>query len=111
LESLRAQLGVALLDGLSLASAGGALVGGADQLLAALREGTIAELVLASDAAERTLRNLRDAGPDVPTTVIELSREALGARIGTAPRAAVGITGASAAAHLLRTLRRLRATS
>jgi predicted RNA-binding protein YlxR (DUF448 family) len=110
-DAVRAQLGVALLDGLSLASAGGALVGGADQLLAAIGEGRIEELVLASDAADRTLRRVREAGPDVPATVVDLSREALGARIGTAPRAAVGITGAPAAVHLLRTLRRLRATS
>jgi predicted RNA-binding protein YlxR (DUF448 family) len=109
-DAVRAQLGLALLDGLSLAAAGGALVGGADVLLAALRQGEIAELVVASDAAERSVRNLREAAPDVPATVVDLTRDALGTRIGSPPRAAVGVRPATAASHLLRTLRRLRAT-
>jgi len=63
---------------------------------------------VARDAAERTVRNVRDAGPGVPVTVVDLSREALGSRIGRAPLAAVGVPDAKAAGHLLRTLRRLR---
>jgi hypothetical protein len=106
--TVRELLRVALLDGLSLAAAGGALVGGADVLETALREGRILELVVARDAAERTVRNLREAGPGVPVTVVDLSREALGSRIGRAPLAAVGVPDAKAAGHLLRTLRRLR---
>jgi len=109
--TVRSLLRAALLDGLSLAAAGGALVGGADQLEAALREGRVLELVVASDAAERTVRHLRDAAPNVPSTVVDgLSRDALGARIGRGSLAAVGVVDAPAARQLLRTLRRFRDT-
>jgi predicted RNA-binding protein YlxR (DUF448 family) len=107
--TVRSLLRAALMDGLSLAAAGGALVGGADLLEAALKSGRIRELVVASDAAERSVKNLRDAAPDVPTTLADgLTRDALGARIGRGSLAAVGVSDLPAARHLLRTLRRLR---
>ncbi len=106
---VRSLLRAAVLDGLSLAAAGGGLVGGADLLEAALREGRVLEVVVASDAAERTVRHLRDAAPEVPTTVVDgLTRDVLGARIGRRSLAAVGVADVPAARHLLRTLRRLR---
>jgi predicted RNA-binding protein YlxR (DUF448 family) len=106
--TVRSLLRATLLDGLSLAAAGGALIGGADLLEAALREGRIRELLVATDAADRTVRNLKEAAPDVPVTLLDLSRDALGARVGRAPLAAVGVADAPAAVHLLRTLRRVR---
>lgn len=99
----------AVLDGLSLARAGGGLVGGHDAIEAAARDGRVVELVVASDASERTVADLRAAGPDLAATVVPLDREALGARVGTAPRAALGVTSAPSATHLRRQLHRFRA--
>jgi len=99
----------ALADGLSQAAAGGALIGGNDALGRALVAGQIAEVVLANDAAERTERELRrEAREGVPFTVSPLDRDALGARVGRAPLAAVGVLAEGASVHLRRQLRRLR---
>jgi len=99
----------AVEDGLSLAAAGGALVGGHDALERALEEGRIAEVVVASDASERTVGGLRRvAGDDVPFVVLSATREALGTRVGKRSRAALGVLVAPASTHLLRQLHRLR---
>lgn len=109
LSALRDGVERALLDGLSLAAAGGALVGGHDAIEVAAREGRLVALVVASDAAARTLRDLVSAGPDVAVTTVALDRDALGRRVGQAPRAALGVTADRSAAHLVRQLQRLRA--
>ncbi|MEQ1570433.1 MAG: DUF448 domain-containing protein [Myxococcota bacterium] len=94
-------------DGLSLASRAGALIGGHDAVEFAIRDGRVAELVVASDAAERTVRDLaRD--PSMPITSVPLSKDDLGARIGQPPRAVVGIVASPAFRHLREQLRRLR---
>jgi len=96
-------------DGLSMAAAGGALVGGHDALERALVEGRVAEVVVAMDASERTVADLRTvAGEDVPFTVIAASRDALGNRVGQGSRAALGVLSVPASRHLLRQLHRLR---
>ena len=99
----------AVQDGLSMAAAGAALVGGHDALQRALAEGRVAEVVVAADASERTVADLRGtAGGDVPFTVISASRDALGRRVGQGSRAALGVLAAPASRHLLRQLHRLR---
>lgn len=98
----------ALLDGLSLAAAGGGLVGGHDQLELALRDGRVAELVIASDAAERTVKSLLAAAGDLPSTAIPLDREAMGVRVGHGSRAVLGVLPVPVTVHLARQLRRWR---
>jgi hypothetical protein len=107
---LRERVQSAALDGLSQAAAAGALVGGHDRLAAELAQGTVVEVVLASDASPRTVASLREvARPGVEFTALPLDREALGARVGRGSRAALGVRRSRAAAHLLSQLRRLRA--
>jgi len=106
---LREHVERALLDGLSMAAAAGALVGGRDLLEQALREGLVVEVAIASDAADRTIGALRQvAAEDVEFTELPIDREALGHRIGKGARAAVGIRRSRATEHLRRQLRRLR---
>lgn len=108
-EDLRAAVVRALADGLSLAAAGGALVGGFEALAQGLADGEVDEVAVASDAADRTDHDLRRSAPErVVFTVIPFDRDALGARVGRAPLAAVGVRPAGASAHLRRQLRRLR---
>lgn len=98
----------ALGEGLSMAAASGSLVGGHDVLSRELEAGRVAMVACASDAAERTTTSLqRVAGEDVTFVTIPLGREALGARVGRGPRAAVGVLPTRGAAHLRAQLRRL----
>lgn len=101
----------AIEDGLSMASAAGALVGGRAMLVDALQHRAILGVVVAHDASERTLQDLREAAHEgVPFTTLNfLSTAELGARTGKGMRAAVGIRSSRAAHHLLRQLRTLRA--
>lgn len=94
-------------DGLSQAAASGALVGGFDLLAAALREHQIRAVLVASDAAERTQRELRAIAPDVSFVPVPWNREELGYRIGKGSRAALGVKSSRSSAHLLRQLHRL----
>lgn len=99
----------AAMDGLSLASAAGALVGGHDALERELTQRRIAAVVVAEDASERTVASLQSAaGPDVSFVVLPLTRDALGHKIGRGPRAALGVTSSRSASHLRQQLRRLR---
>jgi predicted RNA-binding protein YlxR (DUF448 family) len=105
----REALDRALLDGLSMASASGALVGGQDVLVAALTAGQVVEVLLASDCAPRTERHLRAAAREgLPFTRLTILAADLGLQVGRGPRAAVGVRSSRAAAHLLRQLHRLR---
>ena len=109
LERVREAIGRAVGDGLSQAQAGGALVGGHDVLEDALSHGRVADVVVASDASERTIDSLRRAaGEQVPFTPSDLDREALGKRVGRGPLAAVGVLPSAASTHLRRQLRRSR---
>jgi len=100
----------ALRDGLSLAAAGGGLVGGHDALVDALRNERVRVVMTASDAAERTLRSIAGAIPTgVESVALPMTRDALGTQVGQGARAALGVLPVPASAHLLRQLRRLRA--
>ena len=116
--TVRGAVQASALDALSVAAKAGALVGGFDVLEASLRRGEVIEVVLASDASERTVSSLqtvsapRDGVVDqVPFTVIALDREALGARVGRGSRAALGVLRSKACTPLRTQLRRLRALS
>lgn len=109
-EQYRAALQRALEDGLSMAAAAGALVGGNAVLQQALRRSEVDEVLVAHDASERTLRQLHEAAPEgvTFTTVPWLTAASLGHRIGRGLRAAVGVKPSRAARHLRLQLRRLR---
>lgn len=98
----------AVLDGLSLAARAGALVGGHDAIEIAIGDGRVSELVLANDAAERSVRDLLRLAGDRPVTRLPIDREGLGVRVGQPPRAALGLIPVPAFAHLRTQLRRLR---
>lgn len=99
----------ALEDGLSMASAAGALVGGQERLTAALRKGELTHVVLASDIAEGSEKKVRAAASDRVVIVrCHLQTTDLGDRVGKGPRAALGIRSSRSATHLIRQLRRLR---
>lgn len=111
-QQFRDALTRALEDGLSMASAAGALVGGNALLQEALGKGEVDEVLVANDASARTLRQLREAAPEgvTFTEVPWMSAASLGHRIGRGLRAAVGIRPSRASRHLrvqLRMLRRL----
>ncbi|MEQ1504419.1 MAG: YlxR family protein [Myxococcota bacterium] len=97
-----------VIDGLSLAAAAGAVIGGHDVLEMGLRDGRVVELIFASDAAERTVGDLLRASGDRPVTRLPLDKNTLGAKVGQAPRAALGLVPAPAFRHLRDQLRRLR---
>jgi len=108
-EPLTQQVLAGLMDGLSMAAAGGALVGGHDALCTALRHREIIAVAVANDASDRTLESLRgEAGQDVVFAEVPLDRGTLGGQTGHGSRAAVGATRDGAAIHLVRQLRRLR---
>jgi ribosomal protein L7Ae-like RNA K-turn-binding protein len=106
--ALRQRVLDAVLDGLSLASAAGQVVGGHDAVELAIRDGRVAELVVASDASGRTVADVVRGAEGLPTTVLPLDKERLGARIGHPPRAVVGIVASPAFRHLREQLHRLR---
>ena len=114
LANLRDQVVRAIADGLSLAQASGALIGGHDVMIHGINDGDVVEIIVANDASERTIDDLRKAvegsvHPNVPFTQIPMDRDTLGARIGRGSRAALGVKASRAAVHLRRQLRRLRA--
>ena len=97
------------LDGLSLAAASGSLIGGHDKLLTALSNNEVVWVITAQDASERTLLSLRKgASKRVAFQRIDLDSEALGVRVGSSPRAAIGVRRSSATSYLLKQLHRLR---
>ena len=105
---LRAVIYRQALDGLSMAQAAGALVGGRDLLSRALRAEDCVAVVVATDASPRGMAEFRAiAGDAVPFVTLNLDRDGLGARIGKGPRAALGVRRSRAAAHLIRQLHRL----
>jgi predicted RNA-binding protein YlxR (DUF448 family) len=95
----------AILSELSRAAASGQVIGGHDKLAMALRDGNIAWVLVARDAAAGTRKSLeRAAGPGLPFHDVDLDRDALGARVGQAPRAALGVPSSRASAVLARWL-------
>ena len=99
----------AVRDGLSMAAASGALVGGKRLLEKAIKNGSVRHVVFASDASERTVSEfLGLPSEDLISVQLTLNRDALGAAIGKGERAALGIRSCRGSMHLIRQLRRLR---
>lgn len=97
-----------VLHGLSLAAAGGHLVGGHDEVVRHLQRGGVACVVTATDASARTLRSIRGAADDsVPFVALALTRVELGARVGARERAVLAVRAVPATATLVLQLRRL----
>jgi hypothetical protein len=91
----------AILAELSRVAASGQAVGGHDKLAAVLREGRIACVFVAHDAASGTMASLRRAaGPSLPFHPLGLDKDALGTRVGQPARAAVGVPSSRASAVL-----------
>lgn len=90
-----------VLQALSRVAAAGQVVGGHDVLRDAIARGEVTHVLVASDAAPRTLRSLeRSASDSVTFHTLELTRDALGSQVGQPPRAAVGVPSSRAAAPL-----------
>ena len=96
-----------VLDLLSLAARAGLVASGADQLEGALRAGEVLALVLACDASAQTTDKIQSIQPDVFCVTLPLTREALGARVGKGPRAALGFRPGSVTRAMLKQLPRL----
>jgi predicted RNA-binding protein YlxR (DUF448 family) len=107
-ERLRAAIDAALVSGLSLAAAGGGVVGGRSAVEQALAEERATHVLLAADAAERTVRAIETAARDVPTLRLARSTDELGHLTGKAPRAVLAVLDTASSVHLRRQLRRLR---
>ena len=108
-DGLADQLKEAILrgihHGLSQASAGSALVGGADVLRAAVQRSEVHTVVLASDASERVTRKLASVASKATVFItLPIDKETLGARVGKGSRAAVGVVSATSSVYLIRLL-------
>ncbi len=104
---IRASIARSALDGLSIAAAAGALIGGQERLSEALLSGKVDLVVVASDAAERTLERLETAGEEAEFISSPWTSEQLGARVGRGALAAVGLTTVGSTRSARRWLRRL----
>ena len=100
----------AVLDGLSIAAAAGALVPGQDRVGRALLAGRLEAVVLCDDLSSRTRDTVRAQTDGVALLVtLPLSSVEVGARTGRGPTGVFGVPPARPARHLLRWLRRLHA--
>jgi uncharacterized protein len=98
-----------VMDGLTQASASGALIGGMDRLSLALSRGQVTWVATASDASQRTLETLEERAQSACSFIpVPLSKADLGGMLGSGARAAVGIVPTQGSVHLRRQLRRLR---
>jgi uncharacterized protein len=106
LDRLRLVLGSDLKDALGVAARSGSVRGGAE-VLARLNPGSgVVALVVAEDAAPRSVVAVTRLLPDVPVYHPPLDRNALGATVGKGPRAVLAVSPGSASRRLLRVLRR-----
>ncbi len=107
LSVLRDWLRRTIMDALSIAAAGGGVMGGFERLLQAITAEQIGFLVLADDAAERTVRSICGrADEPLPTVRVGLTRDELGAVVGQPQRAALGVLDVSSSHYLLTQLKR-----
>jgi hypothetical protein len=106
-QRVRDAVNHAVAEALSIAAAGGGLARGRSALLQAVQEGRSSILLLASDAAERTVRQV-EALDDVVVHRLPLTVDALGQRVGRGGLAVVAVLDVPCSKHLRRQLRRLR---
>jgi len=84
-----------VLELLSLAARAGQVAGGAEQLTEALKAGQLRLVLLASDTSEESIAKIKSSSGSIPCVKMELDKEALGARVGKGPRAALGLRAGS----------------
>ena len=105
LEQIKEAVLRGIQHGLSQASAGSGLIGGADLLRTAMQRSEVHTVVLASDASDRVQRKLSAVNrKGISFVRMPINKDALGARVGTGPRAAVGVLPASSSVYLIRLL-------
>ncbi len=97
----------AVAEALSMAAAGGGLARGRSAVQQAVVDGRTSSVLLASDAAERTARQI-EAMEGVRVLRLPLTVDALGHRVGRGSLAVVAVLDVPCARHLRRQLRRLR---
>jgi len=109
---IRQSVETALFHGLSLAAAGGGLVVGIERLSHAIREGRVTDVMVARDAATRTVQSLQRVLDDTESEQVRLpipwSREAIGTQIGQGPCAVLGVVPMPATDYLRAQLQRFR---
>ena len=105
LEQIKEAIFRGINHGLSQASAGSALVGGADLLRAAIQRSEIDTVVLASDASDRVTRKLSVVASDAISFItLPIDKDTLGARVGKGSLAAVGVGSTTSSVYLIRLL-------
>lgn len=110
-ERVRGAVEHAVAEALSMAAAGGGLARGRSAVQQAVQqavlEGRTSYVLLASDAAERTTRQI-EAMEGARVLRLPLTVDALGQRVGRGSLAVVAVLDVPCARHLRRQLRRLR---
>lgn len=109
IASIRAHVEQGVKDGLTMAAAAGALVVGRDRLLTAIQADSIVLVGVSSDAADRTVEDVTEAGQGPTIVRLPWTSEALGAIVGRKPIAAFGAPSSRPGSWLRRQLRRLSA--
>lgn len=111
-EQVRQAVERALFHGLSLAAAGGGLVNGFDRLVAAIQEGRVVEVLVASDAASRTVERLTrivaEVTPEREPIRIPWTRLEIGTQIGQGSCAVLGVAPMAATEYLRAQLQRFQ---
>ena len=101
LTTVRKLVLTSILDGLSMAAAGGAIIGGKVALLEAINAGQICALLFASNISERSFKEFDQANhSSFPVINLPLDTSALGVQVGKGPRAAVGVLQQNVSVHL-----------
>ncbi len=106
LEKLQSANERAVMDGLSLASRAGALVGGGKRVREAVQSSRTIGLVLSADASERLRTDLEGRSKEIPVFILALSPDMLGAQIGKGPRSALAVIASKPGQYLIRELHR-----
>ncbi|MSP54423.1 MAG: DUF448 domain-containing protein [Myxococcales bacterium] len=99
-----------VLDFLSLSARSGRLASGGEGATVAVRAGEAVALLVATDASETSLSDIRGAR-EIPVFVLPLDKEALGRRIGKGLRSVIALRGGGPAIDLVLWLKRREALS
>jgi len=106
LEKLQSVNYRAVMDGLSLASRAGALVGGGKRVREALQSSRCIGLVFSASTSERLKLDLSARNSEIPVFILGLSPEEIGGQIGKGPRSALAVISSKPGQYLIRELHR-----
>ena len=96
-----------IIDGLSIAAAGGGVIGGFERLIEAMVRQEVRVVVLADDASPRTVRSINiRVGELIRCAKVGLTKSELGALVGQPHRAAIGLLDVGSAHYALSQLQR-----